>query len=88
MRQPRRYASSTAPALGVLGCGAAASDPTVASAPAATGGAGTTTGSSGANGSDDGFAWSGDDQNGSDPSPVRACAAEDFRIVFCPAARP
>jgi len=37
---------------------------------------------------DDGYAWSGDDQNGSDPSPVRACAAEDFRVVFCPEARP
>jgi len=88
MRQSRSYASSTALALGVLGCAAAASDPTVASAPAATGGAGTTTGSSGANGCDDGYAWSGDDRSGSDPSPVRACAAEDFSVGFCPEARP
>jgi hypothetical protein len=33
---------------------------------------------------DDAYAWSGDDQNGTDPSPVRACAGEDFDIVFCP----
>lgn len=33
---------------------------------------------------DDAYAWSGDDQNGSDPSPVRACAGEDWQIVFCP----
>lgn len=33
---------------------------------------------------EDGYAWSGDDQQGSDPSPVRACAGEDFAIVFCP----
>ncbi len=37
---------------------------------------------------DDSYAWSGDDQNGSDPSPVRACAGEDFNIVFCPEAQP
>lgn len=37
---------------------------------------------------DDSYAWSGDDQNGSDPSPVRACAGEDFDIVFCPEAPP
>ncbi len=37
---------------------------------------------------DDAYAWSGDDQNGSDPSPVRACAGEDFEIVFCPAGKP
>ena len=35
---------------------------------------------------DDAYAWSGDDANGDDPSPVRACAAEDFDIVFCPGA--
>ncbi|UJR85493.1 thaumatin family protein [Sandaracinus amylolyticus] len=33
---------------------------------------------------DDGYAWSGDDQRGEDPSPVRACAGEDWEIVFCP----
>jgi len=33
---------------------------------------------------DDGYAWSGDDQQGDDPSPVRACAGEDWTIVFCP----
>ncbi|HEU5074591.1 MAG TPA: thaumatin family protein [Polyangiaceae bacterium] len=33
---------------------------------------------------DDAYAWSGDDQNGDDPSPVRACAGEDWDIVFCP----
>ena len=33
---------------------------------------------------DDAYAWSGDDQNGDDPSPVRACAGEDWEIVFCP----
>lgn len=33
---------------------------------------------------DDAYAWSGDDQHGSDPSPVRACAGEDWDIVFCP----
>jgi len=33
---------------------------------------------------DDAYAWSGDDQNGDDPSPVRACAGEDFQITFCP----
>ena len=35
---------------------------------------------------DDAYAWSGDDQAGDDPSPVRACAGEDFSIVFCPEA--
>jgi hypothetical protein len=34
---------------------------------------------------DDAYAWSGDDQNGDDPSPVRACAGEDWDLVFCPA---
>jgi len=33
---------------------------------------------------DGAYAWSGDDQNGDDPSPVRACAGEDWAIVFCP----
>jgi hypothetical protein len=37
---------------------------------------------------DDAYAWSGDDQNGTDPSPVRACAGEDFDIVFCPQGAP
>ena len=37
---------------------------------------------------DDGYAWSGDDQKGTDPSPVRACAGEDWKIVFCPRAEP
>jgi hypothetical protein len=37
---------------------------------------------------DEAYAWSGDDQNGSDPSPVRACAGEDWNIVFCPGALP
>ncbi|HEX2671825.1 MAG TPA: thaumatin family protein [Polyangiaceae bacterium] len=35
---------------------------------------------------DDAYAWSGDDQKGDDPSPVRACAGEDFQITFCPGA--
>jgi len=35
---------------------------------------------------DDAYAWSGDDQKGDDPSPVRACAGEDWQISFCPAA--
>ena len=35
---------------------------------------------------DDGYAWSGDDQQS--PSPVRACAGEDWDIVFCPQAAP
>ncbi|HYQ04618.1 MAG TPA: thaumatin family protein [Polyangiaceae bacterium] len=35
---------------------------------------------------DDTYAWSGDDQKGDDPSPVRACAGEDFEITFCPGA--
>ena len=39
-------------------------------------------------GCDDAYAWSGDDQKGTDPSPVRACAGEDFNIVFCPEAQP
>jgi hypothetical protein len=34
---------------------------------------------------DDAYAWSGDDQNGDDPSPMRACAGEDWDISFCPA---
>lgn len=33
---------------------------------------------------DQAYAWSGDDQQGDDPSPVRACAGEDWAIVFCP----
>lgn len=33
---------------------------------------------------DDAYAWSGDDQSGDDPSPVRACAGEDWQITFCP----
>ena len=33
---------------------------------------------------DDAYAWSGDDQNGEDTSPMRACAGEDWDIVFCP----
>jgi hypothetical protein len=33
---------------------------------------------------DDAYAWSADDQNGDDPSPMRACAGEDWDIVFCP----
>lgn len=37
---------------------------------------------------DDAYAWSGDDQQGDDPSPVRACAGEDWGIVFCPGAAP
>ncbi|HEX5098341.1 MAG TPA: thaumatin family protein [Polyangiaceae bacterium] len=37
---------------------------------------------------DDAYAWSGDDQHGDDPSPVRACAGEDWDIVFCPGAEP
>ena len=35
----------------------------------------------------DAYAWSGDDQKGDDPSPVRACAGEDWQITFCPGAR-
>ena len=35
---------------------------------------------------DDAYAWSGDDQKGDDPSPVRACAGEDWQITFCPGA--
>ncbi len=37
---------------------------------------------------DDAYAWSGDDQQGSDPSPMRACAGEDWDIVFCPEGSP
>jgi len=37
---------------------------------------------------DDAYAWSGDDQNGDDPSPVRACAGEDWDITFCPEGGP
>lgn len=33
---------------------------------------------------DGGYAWSGDDQQGDDPSPVKACAGEDWAIIFCP----
>lgn len=33
---------------------------------------------------DEAYAWSGDDQEGDDPSPMRACAGEDWDIVFCP----
>lgn len=33
---------------------------------------------------DDAYAWSGDDQNGSDVSPMIGCQVEDFEIVFCP----
>lgn len=35
---------------------------------------------------DDAYAWSADDANGTDPSPMRACAGEDWDIVFCPPA--
>jgi hypothetical protein len=35
---------------------------------------------------DDAYAWSGDDQKGDDPSPMRACAGEDWQISFCPGA--
>ncbi len=37
---------------------------------------------------DDAYAWSADDQQGDDPSPMRACAGEDWDIVFCPSAEP
>jgi hypothetical protein len=37
---------------------------------------------------DDAYAWSGDDQHGDDPTPVRACAGEDWAIAFCPEAGP
>jgi|GEM_PF-712394 len=33
---------------------------------------------------DDAYAWSGDDQHGSDVSPMIGCEVEDFDIVFCP----
>ena len=32
---------------------------------------------------DDAYAWSGDDQQGSDISPMVGCQVEDFDIVFC-----
>lgn len=35
---------------------------------------------------DDAYAWSGDDQQGSDMSPMIGCEVEDFDIVFCPEA--
>ena len=35
---------------------------------------------------DDAYAWSGDDQNGTDVSPMVGCQVEDFDIVFCPGA--
>jgi hypothetical protein len=35
---------------------------------------------------DDAYAWSGDDQNGTDPSPMVGCQVEDFDIEFCPEA--
>jgi hypothetical protein len=34
------------------------------------------------------YAWSADDQHGSDPSPTHACAGEDFAVTFCPDAKP
>lgn len=37
---------------------------------------------------DEAYAWSGDDQEGDDPSPMRACAGEDWDIVFCPEPEP
>ena len=39
-------------------------------------------------GCDDAYAWSADDQHGSDPSPTHACAGEDFAVTFCPEAKP
>jgi hypothetical protein len=33
---------------------------------------------------DDAYAWSADDQHGTDPSPTHACAGEDFAVTFCP----
>jgi len=39
-------------------------------------------------GCDDAYAWSADDQHGSDPSPTHACAGEDFAVTFCPDAKP
>jgi hypothetical protein len=33
---------------------------------------------------DDAYAWSGDDQKGTDKSPMVGCEVEDFDIVFCP----
>lgn len=35
---------------------------------------------------DDAYAWSGDDQQGDDVSPMIGCEVEDFDIVFCPEA--
>ena len=35
---------------------------------------------------DDAYAWSGDDQNGTDPSPMVGCQFEDVDIEFCPEA--
>jgi hypothetical protein len=35
---------------------------------------------------DDAYAWSGDDQHGTDVSPMIGCEVEDFDIVFCPGA--
>ena len=37
---------------------------------------------------DDAYAWSGDDQQGTDPSPTHACAGEDFAVTFCPPESP
>ena len=39
-------------------------------------------------GCDDAYAWSADDQHGSDPSPTHACAGEDFELTFCPEPKP
>lgn len=36
---------------------------------------------------DDAYAWSGDDQQGEDESPMIGCEVEDFDIVFCPGAQ-
>lgn len=36
---------------------------------------------------DDAYAWSGDDQDGTDVSPMVGCQVEDFDIVFCPGAQ-
>ncbi len=35
---------------------------------------------------DDAYAWSGDDQNGTDSSPMVGCQVEDFDLEFCPEA--
>jgi hypothetical protein len=37
---------------------------------------------------DDAYAWSADDQHGTDPSPTHACAGEDFAVTFCPPEAP